>query len=534
MITNITGTHSQRDNNGKGALTVCEGYATYCKWISYTVIAIMAAWIAWKAYLLFIFPSIEPRELANVTPIQQFRDHVFDTVAEYPRNIYLYGSLQARILSLLPAWNDLMLNRLFSLLCLLVSVIPLEVTLRRYESIVSKKHSAPMHILFCACYLLQYLVDLPFTVGAPNYLGLLLSNSVMLVCTYEFRGKSVLLGVLLVGCFLTKQYYLISAIYVVTANFLLYPWKRGIRTIIAAGIIAFLGIMICFSSDQVLYSFNHHMTMASNSFLLCIKRFALFALYILPLLLPCAYLVVLYTRCLLKDKVSLKGFKAYYSRIENRAYICSILNLVIMALVLLQLAGHTGALRQTYISCLMTPSLILFCSLLFFHGNRAKICMVASCLLVTTSVYIFAKTSRQEIHSLEAQLDALAQYESDLFDNASVRGSTFTSFSDLAHGRCILENGQQQYIETIWNDEINFAWTHSRVLPYLNRNTCIENQLLSNIRNKKWDVIYMDACTYLTKAAESELMLYYKHSKVLDFSFPGYTTLQLVRWVKKE
>lgn len=252
-------------------------------------VAAVVSWLLWKVYLLCAMPGIEARELANVTAIRQFRDGSFGTLSAYPGNIYLYGGLQAWLLSWLPGWNNVLLNRLFSLLGVLVSAVPLLAAARRLARLAGIHPGRWVWVLPAGCYFLPCLVEIPFTLGTPNYLGLLLANCVLWLCVGRFRGRHVLAGVLLVGCFMTKQYFLLAAQYVVLYNFLLCRPRRAVANIAVAGAVALGGCALCFLSDQVYYSFVHHIVDADCAKKRALQKFMAYVPYVLPLLLPAAW-----------------------------------------------------------------------------------------------------------------------------------------------------------------------------------------------------------------------------------------------------
>lgn len=494
---------------------------------------LLCLFLLWKVCLLCIMPGVEARELANVTAIQQYRERTFDVLEYYPQNMYLYGSLQAYILSFLPSCNDLMSNRFFSLLCLLLSYIPLVMALRNMGRGLWEAKGYTIYMLLGCCYFMPFIIELPYTVGTPNFLGLLFSNLTLFICTCKFTGRDALAGLLLVGCFMTKQYYLIATIYIVNYCLFFDSFKNGVRRIAIAGAVALACCSLCFMSDQVLYAFAHH-TFAAD----CTKRRALikFSQYIcrvLPMIVPSALVVyqiaarrVQHGR--LKDDVL--GFVLHA---KGRICLFALLNVIIATLVLTKIGGHSGALGLLYFTQLLTPPLAFLCYVLVMvGGNRSSLWIITS-MLIATSLYFPFISLHGELEAVRTQKAALSAYAFDISNNDSVRGSTFTSYYDVAHGRPIFENGQQQYMHTIQLPSNHLNIFSGRVRPYQDKGQIYLAQLIDDLRQCKWEIVYTDDCSYMPKPAMNVLRQQYTLSRTYTFNFPLYKG-KLTRWVRNQ
>lgn len=500
-----------------------------CKILAALALAAVLAWLLWKLHLVCAMPGIEARELANVTAIRQLRDDSFNTLAAYPQNIYLYGALQAWLLSWLPGWNDVLLNRLFSLACMLGSAIPLLAAAKRMNSLAGGCTRPGAWVLPLGCYLLPFLIEIPFSLGTPNYLGLLLANSVLWISLCSFRGKDVLAGLLLVGCFLTKQYFLLAALYVVLYNLLLCNSlrKAALHTAVT-GAVALGGCALCFVSDQVFYSFVHHIVDANCAKKRALQKFCAYSLYVLPMVLPA---VGVGAKLLLRHR---RGFAGRFlaplrENMRSRVYLCVLANVGLTALVLVKVGGHSGALGQLYFTQLLTPPLLLLCFLLQQRGEPAVRGGATSLLLLAGVAWYAAGALREERAAMQTQPQALAVYAADIQRGSTVRGSCMTALYDAAHGLAITENGQQQYMDTVWQEGKGVEWAHERLKPYLQKNKAAREELLEGLRAGRWQVVYTDGCTYMPDDARKELKARYAATASLPFAFPGFKT-ELVRW----
>lgn len=491
-------------------------------------LGMMLAWLAWKVYLLLSLPGIEARELANVTAILQLRDHSFNTLEAYPQNIYLYGTLQAWLLSWLPGWNDVMLNRLCSFACMLCSAVPLLLAASRLAHLAELRMDQGVLSLFAGCYILPFLIEIPFSLGTPNFMGLLLANSILWLALQRFRGRHALAGLLLVGCFLTKQYFLLAALYVILYNLLLCPWKKAVCNITLTGAVALGGCALCFLSDQVYYSFVHHIVDADCAKKRALRKFGMYAMYVLPMVLPAAMMaggtMVRWWR---------KGWRAAVDTVRTslrtRVFLCAAVSVLAVSLVLVKVGGHSGALGQLYFTQLLTPPLLLLCFLLQLRRNTAAGRVWIALLLAGCTAWHALQSQQEEREAIQTQRAAMAMYAGDLESGASVRGCCTTAFYHAANGLPITENGQQQYVDTIWQPDKGVDWAKQRLLPYLGKNRLVEEELVEGIRAGSWQVIYTDSCTYMPASAQKELQKHYSLSSSCIFAFPGFKT-ELKRW----
>lgn len=505
------------------------GNSEWSKVLGTLALLVLLAWLIWKLYLICAMPGIEARELANVTAIRQLRDHSFDTLAAYPQNIYLYGALQAWLLSWLPEWNDILLNRIFSLACLLASAVPLLAAAGRLTAMTGESPHRWAWVLPLGCYLLPFMIEIPFSLGTPNYLGLLLANSVLWISLCRFRGKDVLAGLLLVGCFLTKQYFLLASLYVVLYNLLLCSsLRKAAQHIAVAGAIALGGCVLCFTSDQVFYSFVHHIVDADCAKKRAMQKFCAYSLYVLPMVLPAAWVSA---KILLRHRRGFAGrfLASLRENMRSRVYLCVLANVGLTTLVLVKVGGHSGALGQLYFTQLLTPPLLLLCVLMQRRGNAILQTDGTALLLLAGIAWHAPGAFPEEYAALQTQSQALAAYAEDLAKGLSVRGSCMTAFYDAAHTLPITENGQQQYMDTVWQEGKGVEWAHARIKPYLQKNKVSREELLEGLRLGRWQVVYTDGCTYMPEAARKELETGYRRTKSLPFAFPGFKT-ELVRW----
>lgn len=502
---------------------------------SMTLVAccLLGIFLLWKVCLLCIMLGVEARELANVSAIQHCREHAFDVLAYFPQNIYLYGALQAYILSFLPSGNELMVNRFFSLLCLLLSFIPLMLAMRRIGRGAWQTCGHTIYMLLGCCYFLPFVIELPYTVGTPNFLGLLLANCILFVCTCKFSGRHVVAGLLLTGCFMTKQYFLIAAAYIVNYCLLFDSFKNAARHIAIAGITALTCCSLCFMSDQVMYSFAHHTLVSDCTIQRAFTRFKQYICRTLPMIVPAALIVYQIAAWNIQHGKLKDDAPELVQHTKVKICLFALLNVMLAALALAKIGGHSGALGLLYFTQLLTPPLAFLCYVLVMIGGNRWSLRIMLTMLIAGLLYFPTTTLHEELEAIGSQKAALSAYISDISSGRCVRGSSFTSFYEVAHGLPMHENGQQQFMLTLRKPTNHLNILFNRVLPYQDKSQCYLAQLVDDLHQGKWEIVYTDDCSFMPEPAMSELQQHYTHSHTYPFHFPQYEG-NLNRWVRNK
>lgn len=463
----------------------------------------------WQSYHV-LFAEI--REMANITAILHIRNGTFNDVHCWPGNIYLYGCLQAWLLSFLPAeWNPILLNRLFTWLCLLASDAVLVLSIKELLQRMGRRMSRVTELLAASLYLLPHLFQMPSTLGTPNYLGLLLANITLYCSIRVSKANLFLLPLLLTGCFMTKQYFLYSGSYVLLGYYLLHkgirPWWEFAVICLLSGI----GIALCFLLDETCYALHHHLNMRSGylprgKFL---RRYALYLCFISPLLW------VLYKEILLccwKAGNRWQDWKKLLQGI-SRPVLFALSGFVLSALLMVRMGQHCGAIGIMYFPQLMgTPSILLLGVVLGRRQHQRSIAFICSLLITAMTGTLIALALRPSPYSARvADFAAAAQQD---FSNPTlcVRGSALSSYIELPLRGRVDDNGQTCYLETVYPHTGNF-WLGE----YRQRAEEMKGNFLAALRGRVYDVMYVDSFSYSPEGANELILEGYEISRHWQF-----------------
>jgi len=493
--------------------------------------------LALKIRGALVIPIAEVREMSNIIAIQSIRDGSMFQPESYPDTIYLYGILQAWILSHLSPTIDLLFaNRFFALGCLLLSSAVLILAIKTGLKLAGRSLSWPLALLLFIASLAPHFKDMPLTLGTPNYLGLLCSNLVLLLCLKKRLSNLMLLPLLVTAAFMTKQYFLFSYCYIVLAYAYLYEGRVKWLGLALITLLIAAGLRMCFEISQTQYAFQHHLNMRGcKSLSAMVNKFCVFAIMTLPALW-------LLFRCLLKRGVqdcccqtTREGraqltltFHPLFSEkrgVATQLIIFGLAGTLAATLVMLRMGQHTGAISIIYYAQLLTAPFLFLTGLAagMSHLSRRDYGiagLLAGLLCLGLSAHDIRNYQRHIAYKAGAEI-----VRKDLADpGLVVRGCTLTSYMQRDMRLPINDNGQCQYMETTYprNAGSGTPVCQARALEY-------KAQLADDIRKQRFDVIYTDEYSYLNSKNIPDLEKYYKSTGMIQIM----RRRSAERWVKR-
>lgn len=484
--------------------------------------------LAYQLYVLFVSPLAEWREFANIVAIQTIRNGLLSVPESLPEHIYLYGTLQPWLLSKLPeSWDLVLATRLFSFISLLLSAV---VFLLSVNAILVRTKRRPLSRLLAAfagmSFLLPHLCDIPSTLSNPCHVGLLLSMLTLFFSVRRTVYNVVLIPACVVGCFMTKSYFLFSLVYVWCAYFFLYTGKRKWVELLLVMLLTALGVSLCFLSFQTQYAFIHHVNMSGGkNAMRMVKR-----------LLVCFGLISgimwLFTLTLLRMKRARKSEEGHFCAhfLSLRSLVkclrgqCSSVTFFLVAvnlaatLVILRMGQHTGALGIVYDAQLFSPAVLLAVTYVLNVIGFKKVDASVAFLITTAAcvgLFFGRIVSARDCMSIDYDL-----VSSDFATpGMNVRGCPVTSPVEWQLFRKVCDNGQLEYLETVYSpDDDSPSSLKTIVQGYRSR-------LEKDISCRLYDVIYTDMASYLQPSSFPQLNENYRPSH----RFPA-----AVRWVRRE
>ncbi len=472
-----------------------EGAFCPSRWLL-AALAIMAAALLFlvgvKGVQSYSALFVEIREMANITAIISLRNGIFNEVASFPGNIYLYGFLQAWLLSFLPEGCNLILaNRMFSWGSLLLSDAVLVLAIRELLTRENIRMNKATGLIAASLYLLPHLFQIPTTLGTPNYLGLLLGNLILFLSIRGGRGNILLVPLLLTGCFMTKQYFLYSLIYSLMGIYVLHGKKHPWWEFPAICLLSGMGIALCFLSKETGYALQHHLNVRfglldNRQFL---RRYALYLCFISPLLwLLCQGIFIRWRK---------RGWKGMFHNFSRPSLFALALWLA-SALVMLRMGRHCGAIGIMYFPQLMGTSSILLFGLLLGRLQRRHVAALTCSLMVAAMAGGMACLALRGVWA-PSPYDAFVSAAKQDFDNPSlrVRGTSLSSYIELPVRGWVDDNGLTCYMEAVYPRKSRF-WLGE----YRERAAEAKAEYLSALKERVYDVIYLDPFSYCPQEAK--------------------------------
>lgn len=477
---------------------------------------LLAMFVAACVPQLFSY-QIAARELSHVTAIQSVRDGTFQAAGNFPENIYLYGPLKAYLLAVLPNWGvDVMANRVFSLVCLLGACAFLGGAVRRLGQVSGGAISWSVTAFVSLLYL--YTANKSFEM--PNSLGLMLSNAVLFFSLRERRCNLILLPVLIVACFCTKQYFLHALTYVAAAYVVLRPSRKSILQMLVIGTVSAALLALLFLLPQTCYALQHHLNMRSDHN----KRHLLhgilvYAHIIWPILVCIVPLLVVSAVRIFKTWPGVRRFL-----FGNRYRLYFMCLFVVYGSVMLRLGQHTGAPGEYYFSQIFSPLIFMFAAYLLRMSGKwsqlgataAAVSAIAACVCSCGSVFRAANTLSEEADIIVADFSN---------PDAKVRGSAFTARIQYDIMGRASENGHLQYLDTIYPPPGH------EPAGYCATAAAYKEKLRSDILSGYWDVLYVDGVSYISAFSEEIEVAYRKDRTIQVLTWPK--TYTVTRYVRK-
>lgn len=473
-------------------------------------------------------PFAEVREMANIVAIESIKNKILNNIAYYPENIYLYGCLQAWVLSWLPEdINLIQANRIFSIISLLLSAFPILLIIKKLQP-----KTGALTLLIAACaYLYPNIVEFPLTLGTPNYLGLLFSNLVLYLSIRHDNMKIIFIPICLICCFLTKQYHLFSLCYPICALLFYKKERLAFLKFIIILILTGIGIYICMTHMQSQYAIQHHLLVRGGaSKRLMVSKYLSYILLMLPILW---LMFIAFLRQHLSTKlhigrnpskleinINLSQTKKSQFPIFDFIFCLSIL--CCSLLVMFRMGQHVGAIGIMYYAQLLTPTLVTFA---IFYSSSIGIKKSDSVIACIFLALISLKTTWNELHTSRSYSNESNIVMNDLKDsNLNIRGSAVTSYMQNELNQKFQDNGLTQYTELTFPRHEDFRFSELR-----NKAQQYKNKLNSQIENQYYDVIYTDFASYIQPSKDSVLTKKYTCTHELEIS-QGW---KVKRWVPK-
>lgn len=504
---------------GKNCFSPMLDSALLLKVILFAALLSLVLLVGYNICLACRCPLIEWREMANVTVIQSLREETVQEVASLPENIYMYGLLQAVVLSWLPeSVNWVLANRFCSLLCLLLSSAVLATAVSSLVRLAGKKPLAPltMLILFIGS-LLPHLFDCPSALGTPNYSGLLFSNLVLLCALRPSRANVLLFPLSVAACMATKSYYLFSLVYIACSYLFLrktpYRWLEALVVALAVGMVGWW----YYSLPQSQYALVHHLLQRADT---DIGR--------LPGRTVC-YLITIFSIpvlmvrggwkwvCALRRQGVPRMIKAFGGETPAVAPFVGCVA-VAAVVVVFRMGQHTGAFGILYFAQLLTPPLIVAAAygLSVRPPRRAEVCLSLAAVAAVCMLIAVGKARKSYGHLL---VQTAAVEQDFLRQGANVRGSVLTSPVEWKLFHHVTDNGLLEYADLIYSPDSSSAVRH----------TCeaYREKVAANIRQQAYDVIYTDLISYLNESRFPELKEYYEGTPL------GNDANHFTRWVPR-
>lgn len=489
--------------------------------------------LLWKLYLCLNVPFAEIREMANAVAVESAREGVLSDLTVYPYNIYLYGSLQARLLALIPGSLDaLLMNRIFSMFCLLASSCVLLLTIHKALDGLGRKMSALAYLFIYCVSLMPHLYNLPLTLGTPNYFGLMICNLILYVGIREHRWKvCVCLPILVVCAFLTKQYFLFSLSYVFFSFLFIYEDNRKWVKLVVCCTLSLLGVLVSLCDVQTKYAFYHQAFYHDDyvqSIERMIRRFFGFFLMTLPIywyalkkmLMPNVWGNL---KNVFNCEVICRCFRSKYATSYNkRMQIFATTIFLLAVVVMIKLGQHTGAISIIYYAQLLTVPLIFLFVVSFPLQKMPSLdrCVTFG-LIGVLSFFLFVQDYGKLNVRYSYSPDVQAIYDDINDDSLKVLGCTMTSYIQRTLGKGVDDNGLSCYMQKTYSiDDIDNE-LHKQSEQYT-------KTIKQQIKERKFDVIYTDIYSYVTPKYFPELPEYYHVSDSINVA-----NSEVLRWIRK-
>lgn len=480
-----------------------------------TSLVLLAMFVAACIPQIFSY-QIAARELSHVVAIQSMRDGTFQAAGNFPENIYLYGPLKAYLIAFLPSWGgDVIMNRVFSLVCLLGACVFLGGAVRRLGRIAVGDISWSVTIFISLLYL--------FTVGKsfemPNTLGLMISNAVLFFSLKDRHYNLLLLPILIAACFCTKQYFLHSLVYVAAAYVVLRPSRKSFIQLVAISLASAVLLALLFLLPQTCYALHHHLNMRVTHTKMHLLQGAWAYVQVIWPILVC--IVPLLAVSTVRISRTWQGFRQFLFGRRCRLYFICLF--VVYGSVMLRLGQHTGAPGEYYFQQIFSPLIFFFAAYLLrapgkwsqFGATAAAVAAMAACVCSRGAVFHVPNELTEEAGVIAADFRN---------PDIKVRGSAFTSRIQYEIMGRVDENGHIQYLDTIYPSQGYEPDSCYGVAA------AYKEKLRSDIVSGYWDVLYVDGVSYISAFSEEIEVAYREDRTIQVLTWPkSYTVTRYVR-----
>ena len=472
---------------------------------------------------VFSSPLNEYREMANVAAILNIRSGALFDMSHFAGSIYLYGLLQPWLLSFLPdSWDPIFLNRVASYSFMVIAFILFIIIQKRLFLLLNIPAAGKTLLATGLIYLNCLLSIAPSNMGPPNFLGMALTNAILLLSLYSFRGKTLLLAVLVAASFLTKQYFLFSLVYGALAFIFLenkHKWLKLSFFMVASVAL----VSLCFLLDETRYAILHHFV-AQQPFRKTLPLFWIKLSQFVILLIPLFW--IFYKQAII-DSTKPEQEKTA----KPSPYFLFIISAFILAfLAIVKVGGHGGAIGlMYYVHILLTPA-CLCGSILLAKNQKNGLFTIAIALLALVAIQTTADINRTK---KKHHWDNIAMIQKEMQEHGRqyVLGCPMTSFLEISLFRQASDPGQLEYYHTLNTSPGSFR----ELLGGVNaQNEQFQKQLIEDLNRKKYKVIYTDAISLLEtqEIFNKELMKNYIRtgSYVISSKLAG---KEVTRWVPR-
>lgn len=474
-------------------------------------------------YFVFAFELIEARECATPATSLAIKKGIF---GDLPYYMYVYGLFQPLLLSVFPSSVDfVLLHRCFSLMCLLGAALLLFPMMRRLAVLSGEKQPRYLALTLFTIFLCPHLADMPTCLATPSMMGLLLANLVLLLSLYSFRGKPVLLGLLVFAAWGTKPYFVFSGFYVVFAYVFLEPLSKDtVKRIAVFSLTALLLFAAsCFLPHTQAMLQHSRAQVGYSPFVRSAFNYVRYCSYILPILF--------FVPCLLA-RVGVRRLRARQSLLSVQPRRCLLFALVLsltFTILLLKIGGHIGMMGFLYQSQLLsTPYCLLFGILwLTYARDVERVVMLLPLLLLLVEGKI-AKKLIAVYHNVGVGSAIESIVKADMASGKKIWHSPLSGVYELKQSGFMPDNGQLFYLHTTYSDSSAILKKNKEIA------TAFTAQFRQQIAEKYWDVVYTDEASFASTLPEVMTLLEqgYCPERVVCAGLPK-QGMTVTRWVKK-
>lgn len=436
----------------------------------------------WDYALICMKDGMSVRETAELLLIQNIQQGNLQSPAYFPDNLYLYGILKAAILAFIPFGpHTIILNRAFSVLCLMAACGVMWGSIYH----ITKSRQKTLHWVIIFFILTIYFSTFTQHTYKPDALGFLLSNIILYLSLKNKTINIIFFPILLVGTYMTKQYFLHSFVYVISGYIILNTQKHRFSQALFVCFATAIGIGLLFLLPQTRYAFHHHLTMRSNAeFKYMIRGWFVYIWHMMPIFILLIPPFIIRLKNLQNSNKTL--FASIYRKLSNNRILTYIItNLILHSIIMMRIAQHTGAPQIQYFSHIYSSIFLLFAA--YIISEEA----INTSSIVTVSVFLTSSILKNRMDFSLPKKPLTEEYlqlaEEFAQKGDKVRGCASTAWIELRSRGRVDDNGQLYYLPTVYPDNGGFGLT-----PFKEKAEEYKNSLIDKIKNKEYEVVYVD------------------------------------------